>query len=242
VGFLHFAPKTTAAMSRKLTSALRQKRELRVPRPHRKGNIKIPHEGWLEAARVVLIEEGIGMVKVDRLARRLKVTRGGFYYHFKSHHALLEDLLKRWRTQNKFVPDGLDASTPAEAYRSLITITDVLIHEKGFDPQFDMAVREWARISVPVHEVVDQVDAQRIKELNRILVGLGCKPKEAEIRARVFYYHQIGYYSMGVTEPVRTREENLPTYLAVLCGDHYIEAAKAAGASAPREARAFIAA
>src|SRR5882762_4322755 len=102
-------------MSRKLTSSKRQKRELRVPLPHRKGNIKIPYEGWLEAAKVVLIEEGIGMVKVDRLARRLKVTRGGFYYHFKSHHALLEDLLKRWRTQNQFVADDLDVSTPQAA-------------------------------------------------------------------------------------------------------------------------------
>jgi AcrR family transcriptional regulator len=217
-------------MSRKLTSSKRQKRELRVPRPERKGNIKIPSEGWLEAAKVVLIEEGIGMVKIDRLARRLKVTRGGFYYHFKSHHALLEELLKRWRAQNRFVSADLDVSTPEAAYAALQALTDALIHEKGFDPQFDMAVREWARISVPVHQVVDQVDDERIKALTKIFAGLGCKPREADIRARVFYYHQIGYYSMGITEPVGTREENLPTYLAVLCGERYIEAAKAASA------------
>jgi AcrR family transcriptional regulator len=217
-------------MSRKLTSARRQKRELRVPRPHRKGNIKIPHEGWLEAAKVVLIEEGIGMVKVDRLARRLKVTRGGFYYHFKSHHALLEDLLKRWRTQNRFVPGEIDASTPERSFVALQSLTDALIHERGFDPQFDMAVREWARISVPVHEVVDQVDDERIEALAKIFAGLGCKQKEAEIRARVFYYHQVGYYALGVAETVGTREENLPLYLAVLCGERYTEAAKAASA------------
>jgi AcrR family transcriptional regulator len=229
-------------MSRKLTSSLRQKRELRVPRPHRKGNIKIPHEGWLEAARVVLIEEGINMVKVDRLARRLKVTRGGFYYHFKSHHALLEDLLKRWRTQNKFVPANIDATTPQAAYAALLELTDALVHERGFDPQFDMAVREWARISIPVAEVVNEVDAERIKTLNKILLGLGCKPKEADIRAKVFYYHQIGYYSLGVHESTRTREDNLPTYLAVLCGENYVEAAKAAGALPARELKGLIAA
>jgi len=217
-------------MNRKLTSAHRQKRELHVPPPHRKGNIKIPYEGWLEAAKVVLIEEGIGNVKVDRLARRLKVTRGGFYYHFKSHHALLEDLLKRWRSQNKFVPDDLDTSTAKSSYESLVRITDALVHERGFDPQFDMAVREWARISIPVAEVVSEVDAERIKALNKIFVGLGCKAKEAEIRAKVFYYHQIGYYALGVHEPTATREANLPTYLAVLCGENYVvEAAKAGG-------------
>lgn len=217
-------------MNRKLTSAKRHKRELRVPQPDRKGNIKIPFEGWLEAAKVALIEDGIGMVKVDRLARRLKVTRGGFYYHFKSHHALLGELLKRWRTQNRFLPEVLDVSTPKAAHATLQALTYALIHERGFDSQFDMAVREWARISQPVHEVVDQVDAERIKALSRVFAGLGCKPKEAEIRARVFYYHQVGYYSMGVTESVRTREQNLPIYLAVLCGERYIEAAKAAAA------------
>jgi len=229
-------------MRRKLTSRPRHKRELKVPPPHRKGNIKIPYEGWLEAAKVVLIEEGIGMVKVDRLARRLKVTRGGFYYHFKSHDALLHDLLAYWRTRNRFVPDGVDASTPAGAYASLLRITDVLIHEKGFDPQFDMAVREWARISTPVHEVVDQVDAERIEQLRRILLGLGCKPKEAEIRAKIFYYHQIGYYALGFIDPVKTREENLPIYLAVLCGENYLEAARAQGDALPKQARALSAA
>ncbi|HZP11471.1 MAG TPA: TetR/AcrR family transcriptional regulator [Nevskiaceae bacterium] len=212
-------------MNRKLTSAHRQKRELHVPRPHRKGNIKIPYEGWLEAAKVVLIEEGIGNVKVDRLARRLKVTRGGFYYHFKSHHALLEDLLKRWRTQNGFVTEGIDTSTPRASLEALNRLTDILIHERGFDPQFDLAVREWARISIPVAEVVSAVDEERIQALTRILLGLGCKPKEADIRAKVFYYHQIGYYALGVHESTSTREANLPTYLAVLCGENYVEAA-----------------
>jgi AcrR family transcriptional regulator len=228
-------------MSRKLTSSQRQKRELRVPRPHRKGNIKIPLEGWLEAARVVLIEEGIGMVKVDRLARRLKVTRGGFYYHFKSHHALLEELLKRWRSQNKFVPDAIDASTPKSSYEALVGLTDALVHERGFDPQFDMAVREWARISIPVAEVVNEVDGERIKALNKIFVGLGCKAKEAEIRAKVFYYHQIGYYALGVHEATATRESNLPMYLAVLCGENYVEAAKASGDKLPAQASSLVA-
>lgn len=216
-------------MSRKLTTARRQKRVLRVPAPTRKDNIKIPYEGWLECAKVLLIEEGIGMVKVDRLARRLKVTRGGFYYHFKSHHALLEALLGLWRKQNQLASETVDVSTPKAAYQTLESLTDVLIHEKGFDPQFDLAVREWARISVPVAAVVHEVDALRVKTLRCIFQGLGCGAKEAEIRAKVFYYHQIGYYSLGVEEDTRTREENLPIYLSVLCGDSYMKAAQANG-------------
>jgi AcrR family transcriptional regulator len=224
-------------MTQNLTSARRQKRELRVPRPARKGNIKIPRQGWLECAKVLLIEEGIGMVKVDRLARRLKVTRGGFYYHFDSHHALLESLLKMWRGHNQFVSPDLDVSTPEAAYRALESLTSVLIHEDGYDHQFDMAVREWARISVPVAEIVRQVDEERIRALRRIMSGLGCGTKEADIRARVFYYHQIGYYALGVEESTRLREDNLPVYLSVLCGEHYTRLARAKGDHTPAHAR-----
>jgi AcrR family transcriptional regulator len=218
-------------MSRKLSSSKRQQRELNVPRPHRRGNIKIPYEGWLEAAKVVLIEEGIGFVRIDRLAKRLKVTRGGFYYHFKSHNALLEGLLNLWRSQNRFVAENLDISSPQAAYRALEALTHALIHEQGFDPQFDMAVREWARISVPVSEVVQEVDDLRVGALRKVFLGLGCDRKEADIRAKVFYYHQIGYYTVGVHESVRARESNLPVYMSVLCGRQYRKAAVAHGVS-----------
>src|SRR3546814_4494765 len=72
-------------MKRKRISTRRQKRELVIPKPPRNGNIKVTREGWLNCARVALIEDGIEGVKVDRLAKRVKVTRGGFYHHFKNH-------------------------------------------------------------------------------------------------------------------------------------------------------------
>lgn len=214
-------------MAKRLTSTRRQKRVLDIPAPERKGNIKIPLEGWVNCAKVVLIEEGIGAVKVDRLAKRLGVTRGGFYYHFDHHHRLLEALLENWRTNNHFTPDRVDTSSTAAALEALERISDDLIHERGFDPQFDMAIREWARISQAVADVVHRVDEKRIEILRQIFAGLGCKPKEAAIRARVYYWHQIGYYAIGVSEDVGLREGNLQTYLEVLAGEKYSEALRA---------------
>ncbi|HVT34728.1 MAG TPA: TetR/AcrR family transcriptional regulator [Nevskiaceae bacterium] len=211
-------------MSKRLTSTRRQRRELKIPAPSRKGNIKIPLAGWISCARVVLIEEGIGAVKVDRLAKRLNVTRGGFYYHFNQHHKLLEALLDDWRRHNCFTPAQIDASSPAAALEALQQISDNLVHERGFDPQYDMAIREWARISQPVADVVHEVDEQRVEVLRRIFSGLGCKPKEAAIRARVYYWHQIGYYAIGVREDTGQRESNLQLYLEVLGGEKYLEA------------------
>src|SRR3569832_1209011 len=60
----------------------------------------IGRQGWLDTARAILIREGIAGVKVDRIARRLKVTRGGFYWFFDSHKQLLDALLADWEERN----------------------------------------------------------------------------------------------------------------------------------------------
>jgi len=212
--------------TKRLNSTRRQKRVLSFELPSRKGNIKVPMEGWISCARVLLIEEGLAGIKVDRLARRLKVTRGGFYYHFSSHHKLLQALLDDWRLNNCFIPKNADTSSPRAAIDVFKEMTDNLVHERGFDSQFDMAVREWARISQPVADVVHEVDADRVKALQGVFVGLGYEPQEAELRGKLFYWQQIGYYALGVEDPLEYRERNLEYFHQILGGQKYIEALK----------------
>jgi hypothetical protein len=51
------------------------------------GRAALMREDWLDAARRVLIDEGISAVKIDRLAKDSNVTRGGFLTsrHSRSH-------------------------------------------------------------------------------------------------------------------------------------------------------------
>ena len=76
--------------------------------------------------------------------------------------------------------------------------------------------------------MVHEEDEKRIDALRRLFAGFGYKPKDALIRARVMYWHQIGYYSIGVRESVAERESNVDTYLEVLGGEKYLAALKAA--------------
>ena len=66
---------------------------------------KVSPERWLDAARKILIEEGVDHVKIDRLATSLRVTRGGFYHHFHNRDELLDKLLVQWEETNTFIPD-----------------------------------------------------------------------------------------------------------------------------------------
>jgi hypothetical protein len=62
------------------------------------------------------------------------------------------------------------------------------------------------------------VDRQRIDVLARICLDLGYDPQEAEIRARVTYFHQVGYYALGLKESRRVRRRLAPIYTRVLLG------------------------
>ena len=51
----------------------------------------------MDAAFDALANGGIDAVRVDPLAKKLGVTRGSFYWHFKDRAALHTAMLKDWR-------------------------------------------------------------------------------------------------------------------------------------------------
>ncbi len=184
---------------------------------------KTPPETWVATARKALIEEGIHGVKVDRLAQRLGVTRGGFYKHFADRGDLLDRLLELWETSNVFALDLPTLKTRDHARQALGKLTDRLIEEDGFDPRFDMAVRDWARNDKSAAWAVERVDARRIDLLRRLFAAIGCADEEAAVRARVFYYHQIGYYALGIKQTIAERKRMLPMYVRILVGAEHFD-------------------
>ena len=186
---------------------------------------KIPASTWVEAAREALIEEGIDAVKVDRLAQRLGVTRGGFYHHFADHADLLARLLRLWQDTVVFVPPGPAPADPQAALAAIDALVERLITEDGYAPRFDMAVRAWAHADAAAARAVEEADTARLASLERIFAALGCQGQEARIRARVFYFHQIGYYAIGVKETAQQRRRLLGNYLQILCGEENLRAA-----------------
>lgn len=184
---------------------------------------KVSSETWVETARRVLVEEGIGGVKVDRLAQRLGVTRGGFYHNFRDREDLLDALLRRWEDACRFLPKYPVNGTLAEIGTWFDSALARLIQEDGYDHNFDMAVREWARSDQRAAQAVKKSDRERMGTLARFFDALGYSKDEALIRARVFYYHQIGYYAIGVRESVAVRNRNLQLYVDILCGHDAIK-------------------
>jgi AcrR family transcriptional regulator len=175
-------------------------------------------EAWLIAARSALISEGIGGVEVGKLARKLRATRGGFYWFFSSRKQLLENLLSDWEETNSAAFKAVIRDRGANGTAEFRALCDIWINEEGYDPQWDAAVREWARISPRVAKVVRRVDDARIEIMQRIFLDLGYDETESFVRARTTYFHQVGYYTLGVRESREQRLKLLPLYMRILTG------------------------
>jgi AcrR family transcriptional regulator len=175
-------------------------------------------EAWLDTARQALIEEGTAGVEINKLATRLGVSRGGFYWFFTGRDQLLRELLRYWSDTSTVLFDRILDTNEGNGLREYRALIDLWIKETEYDPRWDAAVRDWARISRGVLKAVHDVDVKRIAVLERIFRHLGYVGTEAHIRARITYYHQVGYYALDVRESRKQRLALLPYYSRVLAG------------------------
>ncbi|ALJ14891.1 MULTISPECIES: TetR/AcrR family transcriptional regulator [Sphingopyxis] len=194
-------------------------------------------QDWIEAAQRTLVDEGIAGLKVDRLANRLGVTRGGFYHNFKDRDEFFEQIIRHWENSCRFLPDDPPPPRPGDAIEWLDRTIGRLIESDGYDYRFDLAVREWARADKRAEWAVERADRERLDTLQKFFEAIGCDKEHAAIRARVFYYHQIGYYAIGVRQSIAERRRNAELYMDILCGEEELKAARAAAAKG-RKARA----
>ncbi len=188
----------------------------------RKRGKALTRQDWILAARKTLIKHGIANVKVEPLARLLKVTPGSFYWHFSNREALHEALLANWREANtSSFHRAVEGARPDPRNRYLAFV-GVWVLENEFDPRYDRAVREWAQRSPKAARLLLEVDADRITLLKEIFEGFGYHKIQAEIRARVTYYHQVGYYALNVKESQQRRLQLSPYYSEILTGHDFI--------------------
>jgi AcrR family transcriptional regulator len=173
---------------------------------------------WLDTARQALIEEGTAGVEINKLAKRLGVSRSGFYWFFKDRQQLLDELLAYWVQTSTVQFERILQARGHNGVEEFQAIIDLWVEENEYDPKWDGAVRDWARTSPTVLKAVQNVDKKRIAVLEQVFLDLGFKEMEAHVRARVTYYHQVGYYALGVRESRKQRVELIPFYTKVLTG------------------------
>lgn len=177
---------------------------------------QLSRDDWVAAARAVLIARGISAVGVRALAAAMQVTSGAFYWQFRNLEDLHQALRADWAERNTAPFTRAIAAAGPEGLRQYLAWVRVLVTEDEFDPGYDNAIRDWAHRSAQTAAVLARVEDRRITQLRGVFAALGFQGRQAEIRARVAYYHQVGYNAMRVREPRDQRLRNVPFYAEIL--------------------------
>jgi len=175
-------------------------------------------EDWVDAACRAIAEGGVGGVAVEPLARRLGVTKGSFYWHFRNRDALLRAALERWEREDTEGTIGALAplADPRERLARLIGVAfaehELVRDESGLGLRFTLAVSDAADDSV-VGPVLRRVSERRIAYLEQEMGALGLDAIEARYRALLAYAAYLGTLRLAREAPSRLPQgEELRAY------------------------------
>jgi AcrR family transcriptional regulator len=164
---------------------------------------------WVEAAFDLLAEGGIDAVRVDPLAKRLGVTRGSFYWHFRDREALHKAMLKQWRKAATYqVGDRIEHITPDAGERLKRTLR--LPHSSPKAERaaaIEMAIRFWARRDEEAAHAVQLIDHQRLCYYAKLFSERGHNEDEARKRAYLFYAALMSQAIIVTDEQTDVRSE-----------------------------------
>jgi AcrR family transcriptional regulator len=167
---------------------------------------------WIEGALQLIAAAGLGALTVKTLAARLGVTKGSFYWHFKSKAELLEKALERWEKRvTTETMAGLSAVTDARQRLHL------MLGASSRQPRARSLYAALAEGSEDelVRRVLNRVATARVTYLEATYRELGLTPEEAKAKA-VFAYAAYRGLLQLVHEAPAVFPENGTVYSALV--------------------------
>ena len=161
----------------------------------KKPRTQLDRDAWIAGATEVLADEGIAGLRVEVLAKRLKVTKGSFYWHFPSRDALLVAALERWEKleletvwgQLEAVPD------PRQRLRALF---EMVAHEFKSHVIYSELLK--ALDHPAVQPVIGRVSERRMDYLTASFRQAGLGRTDAQHRARLAYSAYVGFLQLNL--------------------------------------------
>lgn len=152
---------------------------------------------WVQAALETIEEEGLAGLSVQAVARRLGVSKGGFYHRFHDRRELLVAALGEWERSHavEMAERFEEIADPRERLRALLrhaalelepTVIAQLMAAPG-DADVAAALRRAARV--------------RMGLLERLFGELGLPPAAARRRAVLAYSAYLGLVALRVQVP-----------------------------------------
>ena len=148
---------------------------------------------WLDAALDILTHEGIEGVRVERLADRLGISKGGFYWHFRDRDDLYRQLLEAWEHEtSRVITENPEINQGPVAKRLENIMKTISEYELG---RAESSIFVWSQRDKRVLEVMHRVNKERLGFLRGLFEELGFEGDELDMRTQLFAVYAANEYS-----------------------------------------------
>lgn len=149
---------------------------------------------WIQTGLAAVADNGPDGLRIDRLCRRLGVSKGSFHHHFRGAGDFKQALLAAYEA---LVVEALNKAieqTAAENPKAaLASLTAAITSPNSFyRPDLEVAMRAWAFADPEVRTVQERVDNQRLKSLQGIWSNILDDPAAVHTAALLPYLVGIG--------------------------------------------------
>ncbi len=153
---------------------------------------RTPRGTWIEAGLQALAAGGPEAVRIELLAKRLGVTRGGFYGHFEDRAAFLDAMLDTWeRAATDEVTEQVErrGGDPRTRLRraGALTFSEQLL-------PIELAIRDWSRRDPAIAARLKRVDNRRMEYLRSQFRAFCADEDEVEARSVLAFSLAIGHH------------------------------------------------
>jgi len=122
-------------------------------------------EDWLDSSLKLVSKHGADVLKIDSLCKKLKVTKGSFYHHFKGHKIFLEEILEYWYiTFTKNIIDEIKEFENEPLKQ--IELLNKIIYSK--DLNIEIEFRAWGLRNKLILPYMEKIDKERILVIKNI--------------------------------------------------------------------------
>lgn len=151
---------------------------------------------WLDAGLKVLAAEGPTAVRIDRIAAKLKLSKGSFHHHFDGADGFKRDLLDYFESISVEALERAigEVEAPGDIRMVLSKLTRMVAPDRHevYWPELELAVRAWATWDPDVRAVQARIDRSRLAALQRVWLPYSPTPEDARTAALLPYLVAIG--------------------------------------------------
>ncbi|VAW21473.1 Transcriptional regulator, AcrR family, partial [hydrothermal vent metagenome] len=167
-------------------------------------------DDWIKGGFRALAMGGPQAIRVEAIARKMKVSKGSFYWHFKDVGALKSAMLDHWArlaTYDAIAEIELEADEGRTQLFALLKLATGSQNEQYGGAAVEAAIRGWGRVDDAVAPVVKKIEKARLKFVSDLFEREGIDHIQSQLNARLLYGAMIGLEQLPDVNRAKTRKD-----------------------------------